>query len=152
MRWTCSLLIGDNGIFKKFERQEIKILHKEIPVYTLTCGGPGNKRQGLGSIKKKGLDVFEERRSVSLKFLFLQIFFLLGEISSSRHEADIKRISLWCRLICNCPPRSFLGHICWCQLPERGFQARCFPGLSILGSSNRKAGECLSLHLLHWDY
>lgn len=78
MRWTCSLLIGDNGIFKKFERQEIKILHKEIPVYTLTCGDSGNKRQGLGSIKKKGLDVFEERRSVSLEFLFLQLFFSTG--------------------------------------------------------------------------
>lgn len=78
MRWTCSLIIGDKGIFKKFERQEIKILHKEIPVYTLTCGGPGNKRQRLGSIKKKGLDVFEKKRSVSFEFFFLQHVFSIG--------------------------------------------------------------------------
>lgn len=59
MRWTSSLIIGDKGTLKKFERQEIKILHQEIPTYKLTCVAPGNKRQGLGSIKKQELDVFE---------------------------------------------------------------------------------------------
>lgn len=50
MRWTC-LIIGDKGTFRQFEKQEIEILHKEIPTYTLTCGAPGNKRQGLGNIE-----------------------------------------------------------------------------------------------------
>lgn len=41
----------------------IEILPKEIPTHTLTCGAPGNKRQGLGSIESGDWMYLRKRRT-----------------------------------------------------------------------------------------